>query len=318
MSEGSGGVPSFPPLPPKTNHDRVAAQEGGMCASAEKSLVEQVLAAAEEVPQELDAQQSGKGLRLPSTVPASCATDQVQVKAVEMPQASDTQHEGKGLCLPSIGFTAEQVQVKAVEVQQVSDAQHEGKGPCLPSTGSASSDRSVKYHQVRIKDGGGVTSTLDWQLSPPEAWSDPLGRVRKALVAALPANALHRIGKLFGAKPNEAVFTPAEVRQLQHAVCTELGLDVSWALQTYDRTPYFFNLMSAMASCLQDVDAVLPSTLSQGAPTGVGVREQIPPSGVWPAKDTPLAPDCALEPYMHVRQQPRFGNSRANQGNCAP
>ena len=47
MSEGSGGVPSFPPLPPKTNHDRVAAQEGGMCASAEKSLVEQVLAAAE-------------------------------------------------------------------------------------------------------------------------------------------------------------------------------------------------------------------------------------------------------------------------------
>ena len=101
--------------------------------------------AAEEVPQELDAQQSGKGLRLPSTVPASCATDQVQVKAVEMPQASDTQHEGKGLCLPSIGFTAEQVQVKAVEVQQVSDAQHEGKGPCLPSTGSASSDRSVKY-----------------------------------------------------------------------------------------------------------------------------------------------------------------------------
>lgn len=115
-------------------------------------------------------------------------------------------------------------------------------------------------------------------------------------MAALPANALHRIGKLFGAKPNEAVFTPAEVRQLQHAVCTELGLDVSWALQTYDRTPYFFNLMSAMASCLQDVDAVLPSTLSQGAPTGV--REQIPPSGVWPAKGTPLAPDCALELCM--------------------
>ena len=305
MSE-TGGVPSFPPLPPKTDHDRVAAQEGGTCASVEKSLVDQVQATAEEVPQALVAQQSGKGPCLPSTAPPSCAADQVQVKAVEVPQASDAQHERKGPCLPCTvpaSCAADRVQVKAVEVPQVSDAQHEGKCPCLPSTGSASSDRSVKYHQVRIKDGGGLTSTLAWQLPPPEAWSDPLGRVRKALVAALPAHALHRISKLFGAKPNEAVFTPAEVRQLQLAVCAELGLDAtSWALQTFDRTPYFFNLMSAMASCLQDVGAVLPSTLSQGAPTGV--REQIPPSGVWPAKDIPAAPDCDLE-LRQQQSQPR-------------
>lgn len=115
-------------------------------------------------------------------------------------------------------------------------------------------------------------------------------------MAALPSDALHRVAKLWGAKPNEAVLTPAEAMQLQHAVCAELGFDASWALQTYDRAPYFFNLMSAIASCLQDVDAVLQATLCQRAPAGV--REQFPASGVWRVKDTPTAHDSTLELCM--------------------
>ena len=51
MSEGSGGVPSFPPLPPKTDHDPVAAREGGMRASVEKSFVDQVRATPQKAPQ---------------------------------------------------------------------------------------------------------------------------------------------------------------------------------------------------------------------------------------------------------------------------
>ena len=76
-------------------------------------------------------------------------------------------------------------------------------------------------------------------------------------------------------------FQTIEVETLQWAICGALDIDPAWALQDFELTPYNkFHLLSAVALRMGDIDAGLCDTFKVGAPTGV--RERIPPSGVWP------------------------------------
>ena len=75
-------------------------------------------------------------------------------------------------------------------------------------------------------------------------------------------------------------FQTIEVETLQRAICGALDIDPAWALQDFELTPYKFHLLGAVAVRMGDIDAGLCDTLKVGAPTGV--KERIPPSGVWP------------------------------------
>ena len=46
-----------------------------------------------------------------------------------------------------------------------------------------------------------------------------------------------------------------------------MGAD--WALASFDKTPYKFNLLQSIALTLGNVDSDLSGVLSRGAPTGV-------------------------------------------------
>ena len=67
---------------------------------------------------------------------------------------------------------------------------------------------------------------------------------------------------------------------MQVAVCSALGIDSAWALESFELTPYKFNLLESLALRMDDPDVAVCKVLRRGAPTGV--REPIPASGVWP------------------------------------
>ena len=59
-----------------------------------------------------------------------------------------------------------------------------GKGTWPSTTQAAPSPcpgDDGRYHVIALKDGGGLPSTLDWQVPPPGAACDPLQAVRRAL-----------------------------------------------------------------------------------------------------------------------------------------
>ena len=133
-----------------------------------------------------------------------------------------------------------------------------------------------KYHVIALKDGGGLPSTLDWQVPPPSAVGDPLQAVRQALWNALPQDSLARMKSVMHSGTVAPFFQTIEVETLQRAICGALDIDPVWALQDFELTPYKFHLLSAVALRMGDIDAGLCDTLKVGAPTGV--RERIPPS----------------------------------------
>ena len=63
-------------------------------------------------------------------------------------------------------------------------------------------------------------------------------------------------------------------------MCDAIGADVAWAGEGFELTPYKLNLLGALATEIGDIDVGLCHVLKHGAPTGV--RQRIPPSGVWP------------------------------------
>ena len=132
-----------------------------------------------------------------------------------------------------------------------------------------------KYHVIALKDGGGLPSTLDWQVPPPSAVGDPLQAVRQALWKALPQDSLARMKSVMHW---DGCFLLPDNRPGNFAalICGALDIDPAWALQDFELTPYKFHLLSAVALRMGDIDAGLCDTLK------VGVRERIPPSGVWP------------------------------------
>ncbi|CAE7286498.1 unnamed protein product, partial [Symbiodinium sp. CCMP2456] len=140
----------------------------------------------------------------------------------------------------------------------------------------------VAYHEVLLKDGGGLSSTLDWQIPPPAALKDPLGCVRRAILESMPSNSCARVCQLVGRTLDAPFFTEEEVVFMRTHVCACIGVDAAWASMSFPHTPYNFHLLEAMAARLHDVDLKLPSILKHGAPTGV--RCAIPYSGVWPRK----------------------------------
>ena len=139
---------------------------------------------------------------------------------------------------------------------------------------------SASYHIIQLKDGGGMTSTVDWQLPPASALSDPLQKVRQCLWKCMPADSFLRLRSRATTSSAEPLFSTEEVHRMRQEICVALQIDPNWALQPFELTPYFFNLLSTIAHCMGDVDATLCETLKCGAPTGV--RQRIPASGVWP------------------------------------
>ena len=131
-----------------------------------------------------------------------------------------------------------------------------------------------------LKDGGGLGSTLDWQSPSPTAKKDPLQKVRQAIWGALPRGTLAKLSQAGDTGLSQALFSAKEVSQLRAAVCQALGTDVAWAEQTFELTPYKFHLVKALAAQIGDIDVELCDILKVGAPTGV--RQRVPPSGVWP------------------------------------
>lgn len=83
---------------------------------------------------------------------------------------------------------------------------------------------------------------------------------------------------------------------MRREVCAVLQVDPARALQSFELTPYLFNLLFTIAHCMGDIDADLCDTLKSGAPTGV--RRRIPPSGVWP----PLLSDDESVPCQEPLQ----------------
>ena len=136
------------------------------------------------------------------------------------------------------------------------------------------------YHRILLKDGGGLSSTLDWQVPPPGALRDPLSAVRKAIWSSTPKDACCRAAALCGKTLEHPFFTDSEVHLMQVAVCSALGIDSAWALEPFELTPYKFNLLESLALRMDDPDVALCKVLRCGAPTGVW--EPIPASGVWP------------------------------------
>ena len=99
----------------------------------------------------------------------------------------------------------------------------------------------------------------------------------------MPVDACARIrSRLQGGPLVDPVFSEAEVMEMRSAVCDALGVNADSALTSFEFSPYKYNLISAMASAMDDVDQDLPSILQVGAPTGV--RKPIAASGVWPLR----------------------------------
>ena len=140
-------------------------------------------------------------------------------------------------------------------------------------------------------------STVDWQIPPPEALADPLGHVRRAILASLPANACERVRKLVNAGDGALrapLFNDVEVEEMRGAVCACLGVGRAWATEQFPCTPYRFNLMERVATQLRDVDAALPGVLKVGSPTRV--RCTIPASSVWRPTASADQDACDVEP----------------------
>ncbi|CAK9061069.1 TPR_REGION domain-containing protein [Durusdinium trenchii] len=96
----------------------------------------------------------------------------------------------------------------------------------------------------------------------------------------MPKDACCRAAALCGKTLERPFFTDSEVHLMQVAVCSALGIDSAWALESFELTPYKFNLLESLALRMDDPDVAVCKVLRRGAPTGV--REPIPASGVWP------------------------------------
>ena len=83
------------------------------------------------------------------------------------------------------------------------------------------------------KSGGGVCSTADRQLPPPEAVADPLGGVRKAIYCSMPSDACARLRFLLRDPSDDPVFSHEEAVRMRHAVCTSIGVDAVLALASF-------------------------------------------------------------------------------------
>ena len=143
---------------------------------------------------------------------------------------------------------------------------------------------SAKYREILIKDGGGVSSRLDWQVPPAEGLRDSLSCVRKALFSSIPVDACARMrSRLQDGPLDDPMFSEAEVMDMRSAVCDALGVNAACALTSFEFSPYKYNLISLIASAMNDVDKDLPSILQAGGPTGV--RQPTAASGVWPLRD---------------------------------
>ena len=157
----------------------------------------------------------------------------------------------------------------------------------------ASLQAAAAYHTLFLKDGGGLPSTLDWQLAPPSGWRDPLQAVRQALWKSLPSESFSKMHTAMSAGLAAPLFTDVQVSQMRSCVCDALGLDHSWALQSFELTPYKFNLLQSLATKMGDIDVGLCDALKFGAPTGV--KERVPPSGVWPPVQRAINEEDCLE-----------------------
>ena len=56
---------------------------------------------------------------------------------------------------------------------------------------------------------------------------------------------------------------------MQVAVCSALGIDSAWALESFELTPYKFNLLESLALRMDDPDVALCKVLGRGAANGV-------------------------------------------------
>ena len=147
------------------------------------------------------------------------------------------------------------------------------KEPCQPADPAA----CAAYHRVFFKDGGGILSTLDWQVPPPFALCDPLACVRCAIWGSMPADACRRAAALPGRVLERPFFSDEEVHTMRASVCSALHVDLDWATQRFELTPYKLNLLESLAKRMDDPDVPLCEVLRRGAPTGV--RRPIPPIG---------------------------------------
>ena len=107
---------------------------------------------------------------------------------------------------------------------------------------------SAEYHRILLKDGGGLSSTLDWQVPPLAALPDPLRVVRKAIWVSMPKDACRRVADLCGKVPDQPFFSDKEVLDMRAGVCSALGVTMDWASQSFTLTPYKFNLLECLAS----------------------------------------------------------------------
>lgn len=107
------------------------------------------------------------------------------VVAVGQPSADEA---GVVLPLEVERSSAEEAGVVLPRTDQVERSSAEEAGVGLPGCRA--------YHSIKLKDGGGLFSTLDWQLPPPDAWQDRLGSVRSAIWRTLPFGAASRLGAL--------------------------------------------------------------------------------------------------------------------------
>ena len=185
-----------------------------------------------------------------------------------------------------------------VSPPQLDSALTAAPAPAPPCSEAFDVEMCKKCHRVLLKDGGGIQSTVDWQIPRPEALADPFGHVRRAILASLPAFACERVRKLVNAGDGALrapLFNDVEVEEMRGAVCACLGVGRAWATEQFPCTPYRFNLMERVATQLRDVDVALPGVLKVGSPTGV--RCTIPAtSGAWRPTASADQDACDVEP----------------------
>ena len=73
--------------------------------------------------------------------------------------------------------SVEEAGVVLPHADQVERSSAEEAGVGLPGNQQVEAADCRSYHSIKLKDGGGLCSTLDWKLPPPEAWPDRLSSV---------------------------------------------------------------------------------------------------------------------------------------------
>ena len=79
---------------------------------------------------------------------------------------------------------------------------------------------------------------------------------------------------------------------MRASVCSALHVDLDWATQRFELTPYKLNLLESLAKRMDDPDVPLCEVLRRGAPTGV--RRPIPHRGCGRFSPTENARRCAM------------------------